>query len=101
MNFRVFLLHLDTCYGLELNGDLPKWNPLQNYPKSAAAFALVEVNSEVYGIGGRVGSQYLSTIYHYDIENDIWSTYDNIPEPVASFGVVVYQDEVWIIGGAK
>lgn len=88
------------CYGLYLENDVPQWSILSPYPRVANRFALVEVGTQIYGIGGVEAGQNIDSIYNFNIQTDIWTHFDTMPEPISAFGTVVFQDEVWIIGGA-
>jgi len=73
-----------------------RWHDLAPMPTPRGALGTVVVGNTLYAIGGRDGSDSLSTVEAYDLKQDTWSTATSIPGTgrdhlgVASLGGFVY-----------
>jgi len=76
-----------------------EWVKKADMPTARCWFSTSEVNGMIYAIGGRAGSQYLSTVEMYDPASDTWTKKANMLTERADHCTCAVNGKIYAIGG--
>jgi N-acetylneuraminic acid mutarotase len=104
---KVYIIGGKNASGTTLNNTLiydmttNVWSEGATMPVAKNLFGMNIYNRKIYCFGGNIGSDVISSIHIYDIDDDSWIT-NSISLPAArySFNSVINNDDVYIIAGA-
>lgn len=77
------------------------WSKIADLKKRRSNSVLLNINNNIYAVGGVGDDGYLSSIEQYDTSKNTWTKITDIPNMAKGFSVVAGGDCIYIIGGYR
>jgi len=76
-----------------------KWSQKASLPAPRTNLAAVELNGEIYAIGGLDPFFAIKTVYIYNPKRNQWRLGPPLPEKLHAMAAVTFHGQIWVIGG--
>ena len=75
------------------------WRAISRLPEPRCAYALAELNDRLYLLGGWDGEKYVSTVYIYDPDGDVWTDGTPLESGLGFASAVSLAGRLYFVGG--